>query len=88
MVNKIREPRVHTSNCVAYSEIPYENEWTKGTDGYSWPFRNIVSTKKESQRDCLLFSKFRDLCDENHELRVEVRILELLASVDDDPLGK
>jgi hypothetical protein len=31
---------------------------------------------------------YHDLCDENHERQVETRVQDLLASVDDTPLGK
>jgi hypothetical protein len=45
--------------------------------------------KASATADCLenQFTS-RDLCDENHERRVETRVQALLASVDYTPLGK
>jgi hypothetical protein len=42
---------------VAYWEIAYEKEWTKGTNRYSWTVWYNASPKQESQRDCRLFRK-------------------------------
>jgi hypothetical protein len=76
---------------VAYCEIPYEKE-TKGTNSYSWPFRNNISKSNEKVNviaGCLE-NRFtsHDLCDENHERQVETNVEDLLASVGGTPLGK
>jgi hypothetical protein len=75
---------------VAYCEIPYENRWTKGTNRYSWIFRNNISTERKSQHDCGLENQFtsHNLCDENHERQVETTAQALLASVDGIPMEK
>jgi hypothetical protein len=50
--NKSRELWRHTLSAVANCEIAYEKEWTKGTNRYSWPFRNNMSPERESQNNC------------------------------------
>jgi hypothetical protein len=42
---------------VAYCEMIYEKGWTKGTNYYSWTFRNDIPPEEKSQRDCGLFRK-------------------------------
>jgi hypothetical protein len=76
----------HISSSVAYCEIVYEKVWTKGTNRCSWTFKN---ENANVTADCL-GNQFisHDLCDENHEGRVETRVQALLASVDNTTFGK
>jgi hypothetical protein len=76
---------------VAYCKVAYEKGWTKGTNRCSWTFRNNISLERKANVIAdLLGNQFtsREMCDGNHERRVETKIKALLASVDDTPLGK
>jgi hypothetical protein len=69
---------------MAHCEIPPKEGWTKGTNCYSWSFKPKISSVRESYAiaDCLenQFTE-HDLCNKNHERRVEARVQALLEAV-------
>jgi hypothetical protein len=83
--NKNRELRDHTSRHRAYCEIPYEKGWAKGTDcnSLSLGFKFHLLEKGNPIAGSLgnLLTP-HDLCDENHEQRVEARVQALLRSIE------
>jgi hypothetical protein len=80
----------HISRYMAYCEVPYEEGWTKGTNCNSWSIRPKISSAAESQNNCCLENQFapHDLCEYNHERRVEARVQALLETVDKGPPWK
>jgi hypothetical protein len=81
----------NTSSNMAHCEVPHKQGWTKVTNCHSWSFRPKISSgsKAKAIADCLE-NQFtpHDLCEENHERRVEARVQALLEAVDSDPLER
>jgi hypothetical protein len=76
---------------VAYYEIAYERDGPKAAATVRGPLGLTYHPKEKANLIAYcLENQFtsHDLCDENHERRVETRVQALLASVDDTPLGK
>jgi hypothetical protein len=70
---------------LAHCEIPPKERWTKGTNCPSG-LKFHPSEKANAIANCLE-NQFthHDLCDENHERRVEASVLTLLEAVDNKP---
>jgi hypothetical protein len=84
--NQDRKLRGHTSSNMGYCEIPHKEGWTKGTNCNTWSFGpSILSERKANVIANYLENLFtpHEVCDTDHERRVEARIQALLTTVDE-----
>jgi hypothetical protein len=58
---------------MTHSEAAHKQGWTKGTNCYSWSFRNNISAVRESQHNCRLLGE----AEENHKRQVEATLYNL-----------
>jgi hypothetical protein len=89
--NKNRQLWGHSSKYMAHCKIPPKVGSTKGTNCYSWSLglKFLPIGRANAIADCLEIQFApHDLCDEDHERRVEARVQALLEAVDNKPLSK